>query len=91
MGEVYRAHDTRLGGRSVAIKVLPAALAADPERLARLQREARVLASLNHPHIAALHEVVDIDGVSALVLELVEGETLAAPLTRRPLDRLHLQ
>ena len=76
MGEVYRAHDTRLG-RDVAIKLLPASLAADPDRLARLEREARLLATLNHPNIAAIYGVEDGGGMTALVLELVEGETLA--------------
>jgi serine/threonine protein kinase len=76
MGEVYRARDTRLN-RAVAIKVLSADLASDPERLARLAREARLLASLNHPHIGAIYELEDADGVSGLVLELIEGLTLA--------------
>jgi hypothetical protein len=79
MGEVYRARDARLG-RDVAIKVLPAAVTADKERLARFEREARVLASLNHPHIGAIYGVEDIDGVPALILELVEGETLGERL-----------
>jgi serine/threonine-protein kinase len=76
MGEVYRAHDTKLG-RDVAIKVLPPEFTADPDRLARFGREARVVASLNHPHIAAIHGVEESDGIRGLVLELVEGETLA--------------
>jgi serine/threonine protein kinase len=76
MGEVYRATDSRLK-RQVAIKILPGALAADPERLARFQREAEVLASLNHPHIAAVYGPEDVDGSKALVMELVEGPTLA--------------
>ena len=78
MGEVYRAHDASLS-RDVALKVLPAQLAADPERLARFRREAQVLASLNHPNIAAIYglEEDDSDGVHALVLELVEGPTLS--------------
>src|SRR6266850_2487696 len=80
MGEVYRAHDAKLG-RDVAIKVLPAVFTADPERLARFDSEARMLAALNHPHIGAIYGLEDADGVPALVLELVEGETLA--------DRLH--
>src|SRR6185503_13031961 len=82
MGEVYRAHDTRLG-RDVAIKLLPASVAADPDRLARLEREARLLATLNHPNIAAIYGVEDGGGMTALVLELVEGETLAAALSRQ--------
>ena len=76
MGEVYRARDTKLG-RDVAFKILPRAFTADPDRLARFEREARVLASLNHPHIGAIYGVEESDGVHALVLELVEGETLA--------------
>jgi hypothetical protein len=76
MGEVYRATDTKLK-RQVAIKVLPDALAADPERLARFQREAEVLASLNHQNIAQLHGLEDEGGIRALVMELVEGPTLA--------------
>ena len=85
MGEVYRARDTKLQ-RDVAIKVLPADFAADPERLARLQREARVLASLSHPHIGAIHGFEDSSGISALVLELVEGPTLAERLDRGPVS-----
>ena len=76
MGEVYRATDTKLK-RQVAIKVLPASLAADPDRLARFQREAEVLASLNHPHIAAIYGLEDTTDAKALVMELVEGPTLA--------------
>src|SRR5256712_11423493 len=76
MGEVYRAHDPRLG-RTVAIKILPEPFALDPERLARFEREAHVLASLNHPNIAAIYGLEETDGVRALVLELVEGPTLA--------------
>ncbi|HET9268097.1 MAG TPA: protein kinase [Vicinamibacterales bacterium] len=81
MGEVFRATDTRLK-REVAIKVLPRALASDPARLARFQREAEVLASLNHPHIAAIYGLEEADGLKALVLELVEGETLADRIAR---------
>ncbi|HYV19468.1 MAG TPA: protein kinase [Verrucomicrobiae bacterium] len=84
MGEVYRATDTRLG-RDVAIKSLPAELAADADRLARFRREAQVLASLNHPNIAAIHGLEEIDGRSYLMLELAEGETLAARLARGPI------
>ena len=83
MGEVYRARDTRLGG-DVAIKLLPPAFAADPERLRRFEREARLLAALNHPHIATVHGFEDADGVRALVLELVEGPTLADRIARGP-------
>jgi serine/threonine protein kinase len=87
MGEVYRARDTRLD-RDVAIKILPEAFAADAERLARFQREAKVLAALNHPHIAAVYGLENADGVNALVMELVEGEDLARRLWRGaiPLD-----
>ena len=81
MGEVYRARDTTLG-RDVAIKVLPMAFAADPERLARFEREARMLAALNHPHIGAIYGFEESDGVRALVLELVEGPTLANRLAK---------
>jgi serine/threonine protein kinase len=79
MGEVYRARDTKLD-REVAIKVLPAALAQDPERLARFEREAKVLASLNHPNIAQIYGVEESGGVRALVMELVPGESLKGPL-----------
>ena len=81
MGEVYRARDTKLG-REVAIKILPRVFTTDPDRLARFEREARVLASLNHPHIGAIYGLEESDGVRALVLELVEGPTLADRLTR---------
>lgn len=83
MGEVYRARDTRLG-REVAIKILPRAFTNDPDRLARFEREARVLASLNHPHIAAIYGVEEAGDVRGLVLELVEGETLADRIARGP-------
>ena len=76
MGEVYQATDTNLK-RQVAIKVLPEALAADPDRLARFQREAEVLAALNHPHIAHIHGLERSNGMTALVMKLVEGPTLA--------------
>ena len=81
MGEVYRATDTKLG-REVALKVLPAEVAQDPERLARFRREAQLLASLNHPGIAAIHGLEEADGQLFLVLELVEGEDLAERLKR---------
>ncbi len=84
MGQVYRATDTRLK-RQVAIKVLPPALAADTDRLARFQREAEVLASLNHPHIAAIYGLEESSGTSALVMELVEGEDLSKRLARGPI------
>jgi eukaryotic-like serine/threonine-protein kinase len=87
MGEVYRARDTRLD-RDVAIKILPEAVAADAERIARFQREAKVLASLNHPNIAIVHGLEHADGAYALVMELVEGEDLAQRIVRgaMPLD-----
>jgi serine/threonine protein kinase len=84
MGEVYRARDMKLG-RDVAIKVLPAQFVADPSRRARFEREAHALASLNHPHIATIYGIEDVDGVQALVLELIEGETLRERLIRGPL------
>ncbi len=85
MGVVWKATDTTLG-RDVAIKVLPAAFAGDPERMARFEREARLLASLNHPHIAAIYGVGAVDGVRFLAMELVEGDDLAVRLSRGPLD-----
>jgi Tol biopolymer transport system component len=81
MGEVYRARDPRLG-REVALKVLPSRFAADPDRARRLEQEARLLASLNHPNIAAIYDVEHQDGMLALVLELVDGPTLADRLRR---------
>ena len=84
MGEVYRARDSKLG-RDVAIKILPAHFTADPERRARFAREARMLATLNHPHIGAIYGLEESDGITALVLELVEGPTLADRLERGPL------
>ena len=85
MGEVYRARDTKLG-REVAIKVLPRIFAADPDRLARFEREARMLAALNHPHIATIHGIEEFDGMRGLVLELVDGPTLAERITHGPLQ-----
>ena len=87
MGEVYRAMDTRLK-RAVAIKVLPAGLTSDMERLARFHREAEVLASLNHPHIAQIYGLEKSGDITALVMELVEGDDLAQRLTSGaiPLD-----
>ena len=79
MGEVYRAKDTKLG-REVAIKVLPAAFAQHPERLARFEREAKVLASLNHPNIATIYAVEESTEGKALVMELVQGDTLRGPV-----------
>ena len=84
MGEVYRARDSRLG-REVAIKILPSAFTSDSERRARFAREAHLLATLNHPHIGAIYGLEETDGITALVLELVEGPTLANRLSRGPL------
>src|SRR5690242_18335866 len=84
MGEVYRATDTRLS-RDVAIKVLPEALAGDNERMARFEREAKVLASLNHPNIASIYGLEEANGARALVMELVEGLTLAERIKQGPL------
>ena len=81
MGEVWKARDTKLG-RDVAIKTLPSDFVADPERLARFEREARLLASLNHPNIVAIYGLEQIDETSFLVLELVEGDTLADRIRR---------
>ncbi len=87
MGEVYKAQDTRLH-RAVALKVLPEDVAGDPDRRQRLEREARAVASLNHPRICSLHDVGSQDGVDFLVMEYLEGETLETRLTRGalPLD-----
>ena len=84
MGEVYRARDTKLN-RDVAIKVLPDLFANDPERLARFRREAQVLAALNHPNIAHIHGFEDSNGIHALVMELVEGPTLAERIVQGPI------
>ena len=84
MGEVYRAIDTRLD-RHVALKVLPESVAADPERTARFQREAKILASLNHPHIAALFGLEEAGARHFLTMELVEGETLADRIAQGPI------
>jgi serine/threonine protein kinase len=81
MGEVYRATDTNLK-RTVALKVLPAAVATDAERVARFQREAKTLASVNPPNIAAIYGLEESGGMTALVMELVEGDDLAAPCSR---------
>src|SRR5947207_10189496 len=87
MGEVYRARDTKLG-RDVALKILPEVFATDPDRLARFQREAEVLASIHHPNIAIIHGLEESNGIRALVLELIEGPTLADRLAQgtMPLD-----
>src|SRR5262245_26499126 len=84
MGEVYRARDGKLK-REVAIKILPEEFSNDPDRVSRFQREAEVLASLNHPNIAAIHSLEEADGSRFLVLELVEGETLAERIRRGPI------
>jgi hypothetical protein len=83
MGEVYRARDPKLG-RDVAIKVLPAHVTADPDRLSRFTREARLLASLNHPNIGAIYEIEEASGIQGLVLELIDGPTLADRVARGP-------
>ena len=88
MGEVYRARDTKLD-RDVAIKVLPEEFAKDNERLARFEREAKLLASLNHPNIASIYGLEEADGVKALVLELVEGPTLAERIAEGPIPIEH--
>src|SRR6516164_2494943 len=84
MGEVYRARDLKLK-REVAIKILPGEFAQDSDRVSRFQREAEVLASLNHPNIAAIHDLEETGGTRYLVLELVEGESLADRLIRGPI------
>ncbi len=83
MGVVWKAEDTKLG-RDVALKLLPGVFAADPERRARFSREARLLASLNHTNIAAIHGFEEVEGVSFLVLEMVPGEDLAGRLAAGP-------
>src|SRR6204780_4840309 len=83
MGEVYRARDAKLG-RNVALKVLPEAFARDGERMARFEREAKVLASLNHPNIASIYGLEDSGATHALVMELIEGQTLAERLKSNP-------
>ena len=87
MGEVYRAKDQKLG-RDVAIKVLPEEFAKDADRVARFQREAKLLASLNHPNIAAIHGLEESDGTHFLVLELIEGDTLAVAVHGRGDDEV---
>src|ERR671924_2372859 len=81
MGEVYRSRDTRLG-RDVAVKVLPTAFAADPDRLGRFEREARLISQVNHPNICTLFDIFDSADTPCLILELVEGETLQHRLLR---------
>src|SRR5215510_13672186 len=84
MGEVYRARDLKLK-REVAIKILPEEFFRDADRISRFQREAEVLASLNHPNIAGIHDLAEANGTRYLVLELVEGETLADRVARGPI------
>ena len=84
MGEVYRARDTRLG-RDVAVKVLPAAFANDADRLARLEREARLISQVNHPNICTLFDIVEGENAPFLIFELIEGETLQQRLLRGPM------
>src|SRR5215471_313875 len=84
MGEVYRARDTRLE-RIVAVKILPAQFSADPIRKQRLEREAKTISNLNHPHICVLYDVGHQDGIDYLVMECVEGETLAKRLEKGPM------
>ena len=84
MGEVWRATDTKLG-RDVAIKTLPAALAEDADRLARFEREAKLLATLNHAHIAVVHSLDETDGTLYIVMELVEGESLERRIEAGPI------
>ena len=84
MGEVYRARDTKLD-RDVAIKILPEALATDPDRIARFEREAKTLAALNHPNIGQIYGFEEFDGIRALVIELVEGPTLADRIAQGPI------
>jgi serine/threonine protein kinase len=84
MGEVYRAHDGRLN-RDVALKVLPESFGADPDRMARFEREARILGALNHPNIAAIYGLEEFNSNRALVMELVSGETLADRIAKGPI------
>src|SRR6185436_13592238 len=84
MGEVYRARDTKLD-RDVAVKILPPAISHDSQRLARFQREARLLAAVSHPHIAAIYGIEEAADLTAIVMELVDGETLADIIRRGPL------
>lgn len=84
MGQIWQAPDTQVN-RQVALKILPDAFAADPDRLARFTREAQILASLNHPNIAAIFGIEEAEGTRALVLELVEGPTLADRIAKGPI------
>jgi len=89
MGEVYRARDTRLD-RPVAIKILAQHLSNDPVRKQRFEREAKIISSLNHPHVCVLHDIGHQDGLNYLVMECVEGETLAKQLEKGPLPLEHV-
>src|SRR2546422_11488320 len=84
MGEGWRGRDTKLG-RDVAVKALPDEFAQDTERLARFQREAQVLAALNHPNLGIIHELKEVDGAKYLILELIDGDTLAQRIDRGPI------
>src|SRR6185295_11402750 len=84
MGEVYQATDSKLG-RNVAIKLLPAAFASDPDRLSRFRREAQLLASLNHPNIAHIYGLEESGDIRCIVMELIEGETLQARIKNGPI------
>src|SRR5437870_5252498 len=84
MGDVYRGHDIKLG-RDVAVKALPDSFAHDAARLARFEREAQVLAALNHPNIAVIHDLKEVRGSQYLTLEMVEGETLSDRIAREPI------
>src|SRR5881397_643063 len=84
MGEIYRARDTKLN-RDVALKILPAAFASDPDRMARFTREAQTLAALNHPNIAHIHGLEESAGLRALVMELVDGDDLSVLIARGPM------
>src|SRR4051812_14966170 len=85
MGEVYRARDPQLE-RDIAVKVLPRVLANDPDRLARFDREAKILAALNHPNIAVIYGLIETDGQRALAMEIIEGETLGSIIERGPVS-----
>src|SRR5262249_23478641 len=85
MGEVYRARDIRLD-RTVALKILPAEVAADQERMRRFIREAKAASALNHPHVATIYEIGEVDGLSFITMEYIAGQTLAAKINGRPLE-----
>src|SRR6266852_1431261 len=85
MGEVYCAHDTTLG-RNIAVKILPQTLASDAERMARFSREAQLLAALNHPNVAQIYGLEESGGIRAIIMELVDGTTLAERIAKGPLS-----